>query len=290
MGKSSPSPPPAPDPAATAAAQGAANKEAVKASAQYNQINQVTPFGDLTYTGDLGSPERTLTQTLTPEDQARLDQQRALAGQLTQFAGTLVPQVTSALGQPLDFSGLPSIPTDFNAARDSAANAAYGRLTNLLSPQITEGRKQQETSLINRGLPIGSEAYGKATDRFERQANDALLQAANQSVLTGDQEAAQQFAQALSGRQQGINEMLTSRSQPINEISALIQGSPAIGLPNFQNTSSYAVQPADVLGSNALSAQQNWNNYNSQLQSQNAQQQGTMGLLGTAAMAAAVFF
>lgn len=287
--KSSPSPPAAPDPTALANAQGAANKEAVLESAKVNQINQVTPFGSLTYTGDVGSPDRTATQTLAPEDQARLDQQRALYGQLSDFASTLVPQITDKLGSPLDFSGLPSLDIG-TAGRDAATNAAYGRLTNLLAPQIEQGRKQQETSLINRGLPIGSEAYGKASDRFERQANDALLQAGNQAVLTGDQELAAEFGRALQGRQQGISELLTGRSQPINELSALTQGGPAIGLPTFTNTNAGSIAPADVIGANALSQNIGLAGFNAANQQQAAQTGGMYGLAGSVASALPFFF
>jgi len=49
MGKKSPSPPAAPDPAATAAAQTATNKETAYWNAVLNNVNQVTPYGSLTY-------------------------------------------------------------------------------------------------------------------------------------------------------------------------------------------------------------------------------------------------
>jgi hypothetical protein len=49
MGKSSPSTPAAPDPVATANAQGEMNKETAIANAQLNRVNQVTPYGNLTY-------------------------------------------------------------------------------------------------------------------------------------------------------------------------------------------------------------------------------------------------
>ena len=51
--------PPQTDPQQIAAAQAQANRDAVVASAQYNQINEKTPFGDLTYSGELGTPGRT---------------------------------------------------------------------------------------------------------------------------------------------------------------------------------------------------------------------------------------
>lgn len=49
MGKKSPSAPAAPDPAATAAAQTAQNKETAYWNAALNNVNQITPYGSLTY-------------------------------------------------------------------------------------------------------------------------------------------------------------------------------------------------------------------------------------------------
>jgi len=49
MGKKSPSAPAAPDPAATAAAQTATNKETAYWNAALNNVNQITPYGSLTY-------------------------------------------------------------------------------------------------------------------------------------------------------------------------------------------------------------------------------------------------
>ena len=49
MGKKSPSAPAAPDPVATAAAQTAQNKETAYWNAALNNVNQITPYGSLTY-------------------------------------------------------------------------------------------------------------------------------------------------------------------------------------------------------------------------------------------------
>lgn len=56
MSKSSPKAPAAPDPEKTAAAQTATNKETAIANAQLNNVNQVTPYGNLTYTKS-GGPQ-----------------------------------------------------------------------------------------------------------------------------------------------------------------------------------------------------------------------------------------
>lgn len=49
MGKSAGSPPPAPDPTVTARAQADANADTARLTARLNRVNQVTPYGTVTY-------------------------------------------------------------------------------------------------------------------------------------------------------------------------------------------------------------------------------------------------
>lgn len=56
MGKGSSSTPAAPDPVATANAQSQYNKDAALYQAQLNNVNQVTPYGNLTYSQTSGAP------------------------------------------------------------------------------------------------------------------------------------------------------------------------------------------------------------------------------------------
>ena len=50
--------------------------------AQLGQPNQVTPWGNVGYSGEIGSPDRTQTVTLNPQDQARLEQERSIKSRL----------------------------------------------------------------------------------------------------------------------------------------------------------------------------------------------------------------
>ena len=71
-----------PDPMQTARQQQVFNREAQADAAQLGQPNQVTPWGTTTYSGEIGSPDRTQTVTLNPEDQARLGQERSIKSRL----------------------------------------------------------------------------------------------------------------------------------------------------------------------------------------------------------------
>ena len=71
-----------PDPMQTARQQQTFNQEAQQDAAQLGQPNQVTPWGNIGYSGEIGSPDRTQTVTLNPADQARLEQERSIKSRL----------------------------------------------------------------------------------------------------------------------------------------------------------------------------------------------------------------
>ena len=74
--------PQAPDPYQTSQVQQQFNRDSLRDAIAASQIGQETPFGAVNYTGQIGSPDRKQTVTLNPQDQTRLDSQRAIQGGL----------------------------------------------------------------------------------------------------------------------------------------------------------------------------------------------------------------
>ena len=73
--------PASPDYVGAANATAAGNVEAARATAAANRTNQVTPYGNLTYTANpgkdpYGNTLYTATQTLSPEQEARLQKEK----------------------------------------------------------------------------------------------------------------------------------------------------------------------------------------------------------------------
>lgn len=299
MGKSTPSPPPQPDPVATAQAQGAANKEAILESARLNQFNIQSPYGSRSFSGTLGEPDRTMTIGLSPEGQQAYEAQQGLTTGLSQFgANTLFPQVEQAFQEPLDFGGAPALPefgqgfTPEQLMENAGAleQSTYQRGLNRLQPQFDEAADQINTTLFARGIDPMSEAGRRERERLERSQGEQMENLALSSIGAGRAEQsrllAEQRAQDALGqqlgmgqRQQFISEQMARRSQPINELAALLQGAPAIGTPQFPNPASYQIAPGDVQGQIAQNYQNQLNLYN-QNRSQQANSFGN--LLGTA--------
>ena len=87
MGK--PSAPPPPDYAGAAREQGVANQAAGRQTAVLNNPNIISPYGNQTVSYDTaggfeGTPQPTITQTLTPEAQGTLEAQQRVQRSLAE--------------------------------------------------------------------------------------------------------------------------------------------------------------------------------------------------------------
>lgn len=290
MGKSSPSPPPAPDPAATAAAQAAANKEAAQATARLNMLDVNSPYGTVRYTptNDTqdGITRYQQTISLTPDQQKQLDASNTLGLSLTNLANAQTGRVATATNTPLDFSTLPAAPTADDVARQRVEDALYQRATSRLDPQFQQDQQRLETQLVNQGFARGSDAYNKALDQFGRTRNDAYEQAREAAVADAGQEQSRLFGLQTAARQNALNEALTQRELPINEVATLLGTSPGVQAPQFAQPASANVAPADITGPTALQYQGQLNAYNQQQASNNALMGGLFGLGGSLGLGA----
>lgn len=249
MGKKSA--PSAPDPAATAAAQGTANKEAVDASAQDSQINQVSPYGNVSYSGTVGQPDRTVTTTLSPDQQQIFNSQTNVQKTLGNEANTLAGQLPN---QPLNFDNLTQIPQNYDQLRSDSSNKIYQGMTQNLQGDYNKSEATLRSKLAAQGLNANDEAYQNELTTFDRNKNDALQNAATTAYEYGQGEANNAYNQASQSRNQGISEALQLRDQPINELSALVQGSGALSPSatspsgSLVNTGQYTQSPVNVAG------------------------------------------
>ena len=253
--------PPAPDYTAAANATAAGNLEAARATAAANRTNQVTPYGNLTYTANPGTDPYgntlyTATQTLAPDQQALLNQTTQLNTGLLNTAQSGLDYANQVLSQPgVDTSKLAQ--TGINPGQ-SYQDAMMSRL----APQIDRENAQLEQQLANRGIAQGTDAYNQAKQLQAQQHNDLLNSATVQGMNTG-----------LAANQQGFQQQAYNQMQPINVINALRTGS-QVQNPSFVNTPNQAATAGpDLLG--ATNAQ-----YQNQLSAYNANQAANSGFLG----------
>ena len=259
MGKSSA--PPAPDYTAAANATAAGNLEAANATTAANRTNQVTPYGNLTYTANPGTDPYgntlyTATQTLSPDQQGILNQQNQLNTGLLSTANQGLAYANNVLSKPgVDTSILPSYGID---PGQSYTDAIMSRL----DPQMKRENEMSDAQLANQGIAQGTEAYNNAKNLLQQGQNDRLTSATVQGMNTG-----------LSANQQAFNQQAYNQMQPINVINGLRTGSQVTN-PSYAATPNqpYTAGP-DLLG--AANAQ-----YNAQVNATNANNAGSGNFLG----------
>lgn len=162
-------------------------------------------------------------------------------------------------------------------ARHQAANQDQKDLfqADLSRYQADFGREQ--ALLQNELARYGAENQTELS-RYGAEAQTALsnYQTQNQAIL-----ARLQAEQGL--RATANTELLTERNQAINEVSAILQGSPALGMPSAPTVPTYQMNPVDVMGAYNNNYEQQMRAYNTAQQQQNSIWQGVFGVASAAA-------
>ncbi|MBB6304048.1 tail fiber domain-containing protein [Rhizobium leucaenae] len=239
-------------------------------------------------------PTYTATQTLSPEQQAIFDQTQAAQLNLGTLANTQSAKLNDLLGQ--DFNPLatapaagtaPELQTDYltgdvSADRQRVEDALFSRL----NTSLDQDRSSLDAKLANQGIKLGSTAYSNAQRDFGQNVNDArtsaILNATQQQAVEANTAAQaagfhntalqQDFQNKNTARSNYLTEQYAARSQPINEIAALLSGS-QITNPNFVNTPTSNIPTVDYAGL----VQQNYSNQMQAYQQQQAQSQSLLG-------------
>ncbi len=246
MGKKTPAQPAAPNPAAQAAAQTQTNKDTAIYNTELGFVDQVTPDGTLRYaqhtTSGNGTPRYTAYVDLSPEQAAIKAQDDAASLNLSTLANKQSGFLQDYMAGPVSL--------DNDAVESRIMELGRKRL----DPLLAERAEAERTRQANRGVKQGSDAYDRAMTLNSQAENDAYT-----SLLLG-------------GRNQAVQEILTERNQPINEITALLSGS-QVSQPQFVGTSTAQAPTTDVAGI----YQQNYANRMGAFNAANARNDALMG-------------
>ena len=252
--------PPPPDYVGAAQQTAAGNLEAARATAAANRVNQITPYGNLTYNisgkDSYGNDMYTANQTLTPAQQKILEQNQGLSSGLLNTAQSGLNYANNVLSKPgVDLSQLPQIGIN---PGETYSDAIMRRL----APQIAQESQSSDAQLANQGIAPGTEAYANAKRQLAMSQNDRQLGAITSGMNVG-----------MGANQQAFNQQAYNQMQPINVINALRTGS-QVQNPNYVSVPQQAnVNGADILG--ATGAQ-----YNAQLAANNANNANTASFFG----------
>lgn len=271
--------PQAPDPSQMIGQQTAANGQAAVTQGLMNRVNQVTPYGSVTYdkTGAVNMPGYevplyTATTKLSPEQQKLYDTQTRVTQGAYDLADKYTGRIGEATAQPFNYEGLPDAPVYDEQYRQQQKDAIIARN----QPQMDRDREALRTQLGNQGISLDSEAWRAAQDDYNRAQNDFRLGA---DVQAGNA-AAQAYGLEASTRDRAIQERANLRSQPINEVAALLGTGQGVQNPTFVNTPQVQVQPTDVMGAYGQQYAGQMAGWQQNQQSQNAGLGGLFGLAG----------
>lgn len=233
MGKSSPK---APDYVGAAQQQGQANISSAIAQAILNNPNKTTPFGNFTN-------KQTGTQRV----------QTGTTAEGGKIMGLNIGGGPGAGGQPI-YSEIPTFTQEFelNPGVSGAVNNLYSTLSKpfdpsnpsayesaymkRLEPQLERARDAKITDMSVRGFKPGSTAYETERNIMGQQENDARSQAVTN----------------------GLQFDIAARNQPINEITALMNGT-QVGVPQFQGA---GIGAPNVLGAQQAQGQAMMDDFN----------------------------
>lgn len=286
MGKSGPK---APDYAKAAREQSKGQIELLTQQTAANRPDQYTPWGSSTWSSSqsvdpaTGKPITSWQNkvSLDPRLEQILSQQFGIQGDRMGLASDLFGQVEKNFSQPFSFGGLPQGGRSFSASdiakfsdmgsdkwRQKAQDAAW----KLQKPMLDQDQGALESQLANMGLSRGSEAWNAELRRMGDQRNRAQLQAIEsgraEADLMGDQ-ASRNFQMQLQGnnfnnanRAQALDERLTQRGLPMQEMLQLLQGQNVSmpGMPGFSQAGQG--EAPDLLGAATQQYGANVDKYN----------------------------
>lgn len=244
---SSPKPP---DPTATAQAQSQYNTNTAISQQLLNQTDQVTPYGNITYTqngtqsytGADGKtytvPKFTQTTTLNPQQQSTLDQAQQSATNIASTANSLSSSGLSQLSHPIDTSGAPALQTSLGSGYSSSLGSnystdlgsnyqtrlgdgyqtsfggdvsqAYNDAKNAVMNQLTPTLDRNSEATRAQELASGVRAGSAAYSANEQTIGDNYTRAANQATETAQSVQNQLFNQQQS-QAQFTNDALTNQ-------------------------------------------------------------------------------
>jgi hypothetical protein len=191
-----------------------------------------------------GTPQPTITQTLTPAAQAALDAQQQVQMGEAQLAQTGLKTAQGIMGTPFQYSG-PKVQTSLDLSNVAkmpvnAGMTGQNAIMARLQPQIEQQTKATAQTLANQGITPGSEAYNNAMREQQQGQNDLLSQAALQGIGLDMSANQQGYGQAVGAGEFGntaanqyLSQQLGLYNQPLNQITALMSGS-QIQAPQFQ--------------------------------------------------------
>jgi hypothetical protein len=249
----SPSAPKPPDPRVVAEAQTKSNKETAVANAYLNRIDQTGPTGTSSYevvgTNPDGTPKFAQTTAFSAPVQGLFDSSMAMNKGIADTGVQQIAGIQQQYAKPLDLNTeVENRIAQFQSAR--------------LDPSLQQQDEALRNRLTNQGFREGTEGWDRAMIRQGQIANDA------------------RNSMWLGARQQGVNEAMLQRQQPLAEFNAIRTGAMP-QMPTFTGVPQTQQANTNIAGIYSDNYNQQMAAYNAQNSQNNAFMGGLFGLGGS---------
>lgn len=307
MGK--PDAPAPPDPRQTSAAQTGTNVSTAIANAVLGNMDQVTPYGTLTYervggdvpdivTNPSGGGRFGFGRSYSVGDQTfrnRADAERYRSEQSGDFSWT-DPYTGETYSIPR-YRAVTELNPEQQATLD-ANQAAQGNLASLAEERSGFLREYlPQTGAITDEIDNRLYEYGRQRldPRFARQEEDLRTRLANQGIAPGSEAYNREMELMNQGRNDAYNQLmlqgrgtaLNEVNMPINQVTALLSGS-QVQNPNVQIANQPQMPTTDVAGLINQNYNQQMANYQQEMGAYNGLMGGLFGL-GSRAITGGLF-
>lgn len=245
----------------------------------------VNPYGrqDVGYDPATGAYQ--VRQELDPLEQEKLQQNRGRDIALGKYAGDKLQEFS---GTPFSLSSLPAglDTSQLDKARQSVQDSVTKRFEQVNAPVFEKQTNDLNQRLLSSGIPQGSELWNKEHERLARQQQDARDSATSQGIQLGGQELQRSFDIGQQGRQSALQEQLTARGLPYDELARILSLRGDVVNPQFQAISNIDVPQNNIYQglSGYLGAASDI--YRQQLAGQQAREQQRIGRSGALSPAA----
>lgn len=305
MSFSAPTPP---NPTTTAQTQQGFNTQAAETQQGLNMVSQSTPTGSLQYsvTGVdpiTGAPTYGASTSLSPAEQALLQQQQGTQAGAGMVTRALLPDVLNsagagnittgnilgagATGADLLGSAANFYSTPPNLDPSTMTNTTLGMEEQYLNPWFNQQRGDLTATLANQGIAPGSEAYKQATAGLDEAQGGTIAKTFTSAEPLAFNQAVTSYGLPLATTGALGESLLGTETSALPTFMQGGQGAlpwlagyAAPQMPQFQQTPTVQEQPANYQG---LTEQ----NYQQQMAQYQAMLSGLFGLAGNAARAGA---
>ncbi len=194
------------------------NKTAADYGLKTGSVNQFNPYGSVTYNRDKnGVPTSEVTKLSAPL-QKTFNETNATRNEL--------------LGTTQATAATPWKVPDFARAGE-VEKALYDRKLAMISPEMDAQQARIDRTLVERGLPIGSEIYNTEENRADQNRSNTLAALSQDATIAGGAE-----------QDRLLRNSLAERAQPFNELAAF-SGGTQVGIPQAPATPNAQISAPD---------------------------------------------